>query len=69
MKHRQWIGEQRECYSDKSISAVEAALSRLIADVDRLCNKSDRDRFFGRLLREIDSVTMLSAKSDLKKHH
>ena len=68
-KHRQCLEQQREYYSEKAITDVEAALTRLIADVDRLCARKNGDRLVGRLLCKIDGVTRLSALSDPKKHH
>ena len=68
-KHWKCLEQQREYYSEKAITDVEAALTRLIADVDRLCARKDGDQLVGRLLRKIDGVTRLSAWSDQKKHH
>ena len=68
-KHRQCLEQQREYYSEKAITDVEAALTRLIADVDRLCARKNGDQLVGRLLCKIDGVTRLSALSDPKKHH
>ena len=68
-KHRQCLEQQREYYSEKAITDVETALTRLIADVDRLCARKDGDQLVSRLLRKIDGVTRLSAWSDPKKHH
>ena len=68
-KHRQCLEQQREYYSEKAITDVEAALTRLIADVHRLCTRKNGDRLVGRLLCKIDGVTRLSALSDPKKHH
>ena len=68
-KHWQCLDQQREYYSEKAITDVEAALTRLIADVDQLCAREDGDQLVGRLLRKIDGVTRLSAWSDPKKHH
>lgn len=68
-KHWQCLEQQREYYSEKAITDVEAALTKLIADVDQLCARKDGDQLVGRLLRKIDGVTRLSAWSDQKKHH
>jgi len=68
-KHRQCLEQQREYYSEKAIDDVEAALTRLISQVDRLCARENGDQLVSRLLREIDGVTRLSAWSDQKKSH
>lgn len=68
-KHRQCLEQQREYYSEKAIDDVEAALTRLMSQVDRLCARENGDQLVSRLLREIDGVTRLSAWSDQKKSH
>ena len=69
LRHWQCLEQQRESYSEKAITDVEAALTRLLADVDWLCARKDGDVLVSRLLRKIDGVTRLSAWSDSKKHH
>ena len=69
LRHWQCLDRQREYYSEKAITDVEAALTRLIDDVDSLCARKDGDQLVSRLLRRIDGVTRLSAWSDPKKHH
>ncbi len=69
LKHWQCLEQQRESYSEKAITDVEAALTRLLGDVDRLCARKGGDVLVSRLLRKIDGVTRLSAWSDPKKHH
>jgi hypothetical protein len=68
-KHWQCLEQQRECYSEKAITDVETALTRLIKDVGRLCARKNGGQIVGRLIRKIDGVTRLSAWSDSKKHH
>ena len=69
LKHRQCLEQQREYYSEKAITDVEAALNKLMSQVDRLCTHEDGDQLVSRLLRKIDRVTRLSAWSDPKKTH
>ena len=69
LKHCQCLERQREYYSEKAITDVEAALTRLISNVDRLCARKDGDQLVSRLLHKIDGVTRLSSWSKLKKHH
>ncbi len=69
VKHCECLEQQREYYSEKAITDVETALTRLIADVDELCARKNGDQLVSSLLRKIDGVTRLSAWSDPKKHH
>ena len=69
LKHRQCLEQQREYYSEKAIDDVEAALTRLMSQVEQLCARKNGDQLVSRLLRKIDGVTRLSAWSDSKKSH
>ena len=69
VKHRRCLERQREYYSEKAIGDVEAALTRLISAVDRLCARENGALLVSRLLRRIDSVTRLSDWPDRKKSH
>ena len=67
IKHRQCLERQREYYSERVITDVEAALSRIITQFEQLCAKDDVDQVVSRLLRKFDVVTRLSAWTDPKK--
>ena len=69
IKHRQCLERQREYYSERVITDVEAALSRIITQFEQLCAKDDVDQVVSRLLRKFDVVTRLSALTDPKKIH
>lgn len=69
IKHRQCLERQREYYSERVITDVEAALSRIITQLEQLCAKDDVDQVVSRLLRKFDVVTRLSALTDPKKIH
>jgi len=69
LKHHRCLQEQREYYSAQAISSAEAALLRIIAEVDRLSAEADADQVVAQLLREFDVVTGLSAWSDPCKVH
>ena len=69
VKHWQCLERQREYYSEKAMTDVEAALGRLMSEVDRLCAQEHGDQLVGQLLRKIDGVTRLSAWSDRQKTH
>ena len=67
IKHQRCLEKQREYYSERAVTDVETALSRLLARLDHLCSQRDADQLLSRLLRKIDVVTGLSAWSDPKK--
>jgi len=69
VKHHRCLQRQREYFSPKTIRDVEAALVRIIAQLDNLSAKDDADLVVARLLREFDVVTGLSAWSDPHNVH
>ncbi len=68
-KHWQCLDQQREHYSHKTMTDVDAALGKLMRHVDRLCARGRGDEVVSRLLRQIDGVTRLSASSDRQPTH
>jgi hypothetical protein len=64
VKHQQCLAAQREYFSDHAIQSVDAALCRIIAEIDALSNTADADEVVARLLKEFDVVTRLSAWTD-----
>jgi hypothetical protein len=68
-KCQRCLEQQREYYSERAISEVEQALTRVMGQLDRLCTKADADKVVSRLLRQFDVVTGLSAWSDPKHVH
>lgn len=68
-KHLQCLDQQREHYSRKTMTDVEAALQKLMRHVDRLCVDEHGDEMVSRLLRQIDGVTRLSAFPDRPPTH
>ncbi len=69
LKHQQCLERQREYYSERVICEVEAAIQRILSELDQLCASQDADVVVSRLLRKIDVLTGLSAWSDPKKAH
>ena len=69
LKHWQCLEQQREHYSEKAMTDVEAALRKLMLHVDQLCAEEDGDQLVSQLLRKIDGVTRLSAWSNQKRTH
>ena len=69
VKCQRCLEEQREYYSERTISDVERALTRVMAELDRLCTHADADKVVSQLLRQFDIVAGLSAWSDPKHVH
>ena len=69
LKCQRCLDEQRECYSERAISEAERALTRVMAELDRLCANDDADKVVGSLLRQFDAVTRLAAWSDPRQTH
>ena len=69
IKHRQVLHQQREYYSERAITDVEAALTRTLSQLEQLCSRDNADKVVSDLLRKFDVVTNLSAWSDPKKAH
>ena len=66
LKHQACLRQQRESYSECTITEMEAALRRVMARVDELCAQGDADvdLVVSGLLHSFDGVTKLSAWSD-----
>ena len=69
IKHHKCLQDQREYYSAQAINSAEAALLKIIAEVDRLSEEANADQVVSQLLREFDIVTGLSGWSDPCKVH
>ena len=69
LKHRRCLEQQREYYSDSAIIPVEAALTRIISQLEQLSVKEDADQVVSRLLRKFNVVTGLSGWTDPKNLH
>jgi hypothetical protein len=69
LKHRQCLEQQREYYSEQAITEVDAAIARILNQLENLCAKDDAPQVMSTLLRKFDVVTGLSAWSDPQKYH
>jgi hypothetical protein len=69
LKCQRCLDQQREFYSENTISEVERALTRVMGQLDRLCAHADADKVVSRLLQQFDTVTRLSAWSDPRQTH
>jgi hypothetical protein len=69
LKHQRCLEQHREYYSERAIVEVEAALTRIIGQLEQLSAKENADALISRLLRQFDVVTGLSAWTDPKNAH
>jgi hypothetical protein len=69
LKHHQCLERQREYYSADAIAQAEDALTRLMAQVEQLCQRDDACQMMGELLRKFDLVTKLSAWTEPSHLH
>lgn len=69
IKHHRCLQEQRDYYSAQAINSAEAALLKVIAEMDRLSEEANANQVVAQLLREFDVVTGLSGWVDPCKVH
>ena len=69
LKHHRCLQRQRPYYSESAITDVEAALTRILAQLEQLCTQDHADELVSSLLKKFDVVTGLSAWSDPKHTH
>ncbi len=69
LKCQQGLERQREFYSERAICDVERALTRVMAQLDRLCAEDGADLVVSRLLRQFDVLAGLSDWSDPRQTH
>ena len=69
VKHHRCLQQQRPYYSESAITDVEAALTRIIEQLEQLSSQANAPQLVSSLLRKFDVVTGLSAWSDPKQTH
>ena len=69
VKHHRCLQQQRPYYSEAAITDVEAALTKILTQLDRLCSSDNADEVVGAILKKFDVVTRLSVWSDPKHTH
>ena len=69
LKHQRCLRRQRPYYSESAITGVEAALTRIMGQLEQLVSKDNADQVVSSLLKKIDLVTGLSSWSDPKQTH
>jgi hypothetical protein len=69
IKHRRCLQQQRAYFSETAITDVEAALTRIMSQLENLCSKDNADEVVGSLLKKFDVVTGLSSWTDPRRTH
>ena len=69
LRHHRCLQHHRPYYSEQAITDVEAALVRIMGELEQLCAKDDCCEVVSVLLKKFDVVTGLSAWSDIKHTH
>jgi len=69
IKHHRCLERQREYYSERAIAQAEDALSRILAEIDQLCQRDDACDVIAQLLMKLDMVTNLSAWTSSETLH
>jgi hypothetical protein len=69
IKHHRCLQQQRPYFSEGAITDVEAALARVIGQLEQLCMQENADQLVSALLKQFDLVTGLSAWTEPNRSH
>ena len=69
IKHHRCLQHHRPYFSETAITDVDAALTRIMGQLEHLCAKDNADEVVSSLLKKFDVVTGLSNWSDPKHTH
>ncbi len=69
VKHHRCLQRQRAYYSESAITDVEAALAKVMGQLEQLSAQDNAPQLLSSLLKKFDVVTGLSAWSDPKHLH
>ena len=69
LKHRECLARQKEYFSERAITDADAALARVLGQLEHLCALDGADQLIAQLLRQFNAVTNLSGWSDPKQLH
>jgi hypothetical protein len=69
VKHHRCLQEQRAYYSDLAITEAEAALQKIINELEHLSTQENAPQLVSNLLKKFDVVTGLSAWTDPRQTH
>ena len=64
LKCQQCLEQQREYYSERTISDVERALTRVMSQLDQLCEQNKANQVVSHVLQQVDLVAGRSAWAD-----
>jgi hypothetical protein len=68
-RHRRCLQQQRPYYSESAITDVEAALTKIMGQLEQLSSQDNAPQVVSSLLKKFDVVTGLSAWSDPRQTH
>ena len=68
-RHRECLAAMREYFSESAITDADAALARVLNQLEQLCAKDDAEQLIAGLLRKFNAVTGLSGWSDPSQLH
>jgi hypothetical protein len=68
-RHRECLAALREYFSESAITDADAALARVLNQLEQLCAKDDADQLIAGLLRKFNAITGLSGWSDPSQLH
>jgi hypothetical protein len=68
-RHRRCLQQQRPFYSESAIKDVEAALTKIMGQLEQLSSQDNAPQVVSSLLKKFDVVTGLSAWSDPRQTH
>ena len=68
-RHRECLEALRESFSESAITDADAALAKVISQLEQLCAKDDAEQLLAGLLRKFNAITGLSGWSDPKQLH
>ena len=68
-RHRRCLQQQRPYYSESAITDVEAALTKIMGQLEQLSSQDNAPQLVSSLLKKFDVVTGLSAWSDPRQTH
>jgi hypothetical protein len=69
VKHHRCLQQHRPYYSETAITDVEAALTRILGEIEQLSCQANADQLVSSLLKKFDVVTGLSSWTDPKHSH
>ena len=69
LKHHRCLQRQRAYYSESAMTDVEAALTKVMGQLEHLSTRDNAPQLGSSLLKKFDVVTGLSAWSDPKQSH